>query len=89
MAIEELFDYQQSFGMLSVLRNWTGLTLRDLHTLRSHSALSGFDRIRSLARMPVDNLMRILGSWLGAHKGFGNSSLIAFCSRDKKLKRVM
>jgi rhamnosyltransferase len=89
MAIDELFDYKQAFGILSVLRSWVGLTLRDIDVIRSQPGLSRIERLQLFIRMPVDNLMRIMGSWLGTHRGFGNDTLIAFCSRDKKLKRVV
>jgi rhamnosyltransferase len=89
MAIDELFDYKQAYGILSVLKSWVGLTLRDIGVIRAQLGLSMMERLQLFIRMPVDNLMRITGSWLGTHRGFGNSTLIAFCSRDKKLKRVV
>jgi rhamnosyltransferase len=88
MALNELFHYDQSTSLLVLLRSWVGLTLRDFRSVRQNLSKEGWKLLIPALRMPVDNLMRVSGSWLGVHAGFQSPALIAFCSRDKKLKQV-
>jgi rhamnosyltransferase len=88
MALDELFHYNQPKGLLVLLRNWIGLTLRDLNSVRQYLPKEGWKLMLPAVRMPIDNLMRVSGSWLGVRAAFKSPALIAFCSRDKKLKRV-
>ena len=88
MALDDLFHYDQPKGFLVLLRSWVGLTLRDLKLIRQHLPKDGWKLILPAIRMPIDNFMRVSGGWLGARAGFECPALIAFCSRDKKLKRV-
>ncbi|MGJ7514108.1 glycosyltransferase family 2 protein [Pseudomonas baetica] len=88
MALDDLFHYDQPKGFIVLLRNWLGLTLRDLQLLRQHLPTEGWKLILPAIKMPIDNFMRVSGGWLGTRGGFDCPALIAFCSRDKKLKRV-
>ncbi|WP_287812803.1 glycosyltransferase family A protein [Pseudomonas sp.] len=87
LALTQMFGYPPSPSRV-VIRNWVGLTLRDLKTYWVQRATSGFRGIVDLIRMPIDNCMRIGGAWVGSRQGFNSEKLIAFCSRDKKLKRA-
>ena len=88
LALTNMFNYPPAPSS-AVMRNWLGLTLRDLKFymaigLRSPTLTGLVD----VLKMPVDNLMRITGAWLGSRNGFNSNTLIAVCSRDKKLKRA-
>lgn len=88
MALERLFHYDQPKGLIVLLRSWAGLTLRDLKAVSQHLPTIGWKLLLPAMRMPIDNFMRVSGSWLGAQQGFKFPALIEFCSRDKKLSRV-
>lgn len=88
MALGDLFHYDLPKGFIVLLRSWVGLTLRDLKLIGQHLPNDGWKLMLPAIRMPIDNFMRVSGSWLGVRKGFNCPALIAFCSRDKKLKRV-
>lgn len=87
-ALDELFHYEQPKNLLVLLRSWVGLTLRDLRSVRHNLSKEGLSLILPTIRAPIDNLMRVCGSWLGVRSASMSPALIAFCSRDKKLKRV-
>jgi len=88
MALDDLFHYDLPKGFIVLLRSWVGLTLRDLKLIRQQLPNDGWKLVLPAIRMPIDNFMRVSGSWLGVRTGFNCPTLIAFCSRDKKLKRV-
>ncbi|WP_213876528.1 glycosyltransferase family 2 protein [Pseudomonas sp. dw_358] len=88
MALEGLFHYGQAKGPVVLLRRWVGLTLRDVQTVRRHLFRLGWRGVADAVKMPLDNFMRVLGGWLGAREDLHTPRLVAFCSLDKKLKRV-
>lgn len=88
MALEQLFNYGNSSSLLVIPRRWLGLTLRDLKFAMAQSRGSKLRLAWDVSRMAIDNFMRVAGGWLGAHSGFGSPILVAFCSRDKNLKKA-
>lgn len=87
-ALEALFRYNDAKGVTILLRRWLGLTLRDIRTLRIARAKGEGIRMLDVLRMPIDNLMRVTGGWLGSRTDLHTPCLVALCSRDQKLKRV-
>ncbi|MGH8331868.1 MAG: glycosyltransferase family 2 protein, partial [Pseudomonas sp.] len=70
MALGDLFHYDLPKGFIVLLRSWVGLTLRDLKLIRQHLPNDGWKLILPAIRMPIDNFMRVSGSWLGVQMGF-------------------
>jgi len=63
-AFYRLFGYVLCADLKSMLRSWVALSVRDLSYVRSES-LRNFSFI-DIVRMPFDNLMRLMGHYLGA-----------------------
>jgi rhamnosyltransferase len=63
-AFYRLFGYVLCADLKSMLRSWVALNLRDISYVRSEG-LQKFSLV-DIIRMPFDNLMRLMGHYLGA-----------------------
>jgi len=82
-AFLRLFGYRNTGSWKSVVKSWLGLCRRDLK-YAVKSALVFRQPVTTL-RMPVDNLMRVLGGFLGAKGDRLNPKLQGFLSRDRRV----
>jgi rhamnosyltransferase len=78
-----LFGYRNTGSWKSVVKTWLGLCRRDLKFAVKNSVAIRFP-IATL-RMPVDNLMRVLGGFLGAKGDRLNPKIQGFLSRDRRV----
>ncbi len=83
-AFRALFGYLLCPGMGSLLKSWLSLTLRDLR----HASAENLWRLnrQAVLGMPFDNLMRVLGHYLGAKGDAIPPSLRLSLSSDKRLQ---
>jgi rhamnosyltransferase len=82
-ALKRIFSYQRGFGLSALIRGFFGITLRDLKlTLKLGLLKTDFFHV---VRMPLDNLMRILGSYLGVNGEDIPEFIRVRLSRDKRL----
>lgn len=82
-AFRSLFGYVLCSGPRSLVRSWFALNRRDMAFARS----AGLWRTQTLAvlRAPFDNLMRLVGHYLGARGDRLPEGLRRSLSRDKRL----
>lgn len=85
-ALRRLFDYQQGRGLKHAVRSWMGLTRRDLAIAKRSGLI--FSRPALLLSVPVNNAMRIAGSYLGNHGSSLPEFLRLRLSRDRRLMRI-
>ncbi|TIC78508.1 glycosyltransferase family 2 protein [Crenobacter intestini] len=85
-ALHRLFGYKQGRGLKHAVRNWMGLTRRDL-SIAKRAGLP-FSRQAMLLRVPIDNAMRIAGSYLGLHGSRLPEFLRLRLSRDWRLMKI-
>ena len=85
-ALQRLFNYQR-LGFFNALKSFLAITRRDLKLALQESSISKVDK-KTLLRMPFENFMRLLGSYLGGHGKSIPHSLRIFLSRDKKLMNL-
>jgi rhamnosyltransferase len=82
-ALKRIFLYQQGFGLGALIRRFVGITLRDFKLTLKHGLLK--TDFFHVVRMPLDNLMRILGSYLGVNGERIPEFIRVKLSRDKRL----
>ena len=85
-ALRRLFDYQHGRGLRHALRAFVGLTLRDLRFAFRSGAVKG--HWRQVLAVPLDNLMRVTGHFLGCHGTRIPLVLRKRLSRDQRLLAV-
>ncbi|MFR0692314.1 glycosyltransferase family 2 protein [Enterobacterales bacterium AE_CKDN230030158-1A_HGKHYDSX7] len=85
-ALGRLFDYQGGRGIKHAIRSLLALTRRDLKVSLQEGLLKSNPLI--VLRMPFDNLMRILGSYLGQHADKMPMALRLRLSRDRRLMKI-
>lgn len=86
-ALQRLFGYGGETGFLNALKSFLAITRRDINLALKEGFYSKVDK-KTLFRMPLDNLMRMLGAYLGAHGERLPHSVRLFLSRDKKLMNI-
>ena len=82
-ALRCLFNYQHGSGFRHALRSLIGITLRDsrfAYKTRLHRT-----HFRQVVAMPLDNLMRVTGHYLGANGSRIPPSIRFRLSRDRRL----
>ena len=85
-ALKRIFAYERGFGFCALIRNFVGITVRDIKvTLKLGLLKTDFFHV---VRMPLDNLMRILGSYLGVNGERIPELIRVKLSRDKRLMLV-
>ena len=85
-ALGRIFDYQHGTGLKHSLRAFIGLTLRDARfAIRSGAAKGHWGQVLA---MPMDNLMRVMGHFLGGHGAQIPLALRKRLSRDQRLLAV-
>lgn len=84
-ALLRLFGYNLCPGMKHLRNSWHALNRRDYHYLLSLPKLSKFIRLKMYCRAVVDNLMRLLGHYLGSKGGQIPSRARHWLSRDRRL----
>lgn len=82
-ALKTLFSYRQSFGLNDLVKSWVGLTVRDLKLVLKRKSIK--KDFRHLMRMPIDNLMRLVGMYVGSKWNNIPSFIRVGLSRDKRL----
>jgi len=86
-ALQRIFGFGGELIFLNAMKSFLAITRRDLVVAMKSRDSKKVD-IKNLIRMPLDNLMRILGSYLGAH-GKSIPHMLRLClSRDKKLMKM-
>lgn len=85
-ALSRLFGYQGGRGVKHAIRSLLALTRRDLKVSLQEGLLKSNPFI--VLRMPFDNLMRILGSYLGQHAEKMPMALRLRLSRDRRLMKI-
>lgn len=85
-ALSRLFDYKQGRGLKHAIRSWMGLTRRDLVIAKRAGLL--FSCPALLLKVPINNAMRITGSYLGIHGSSLPEFLRLRLSRDRRLMRI-
>jgi rhamnosyltransferase len=86
-ALQKIFGYGGEVRFLNAIRSFLALTRRDaVIVFKSYG--SEKVALKSLIRMPFDNLMRMLGAYLGAHGKSIPHALRFYLSRDKKLMNM-
>lgn len=86
-ALQRIFGYGGELRFMNAMKSFLAITRRDAIIAMK---LRGGKKVGlySLIRMPLDNLMRMIGAYLGAH-GESIPHAIRFClSRDKKLMKM-
>ncbi|QWD72748.1 glycosyltransferase family A protein [Polynucleobacter sp. UB-Raua-W9] len=83
-ALQRLFGYGGVSSFIGALRGFVAITRRDLLLFIKANRRSRTDWI-SLMHMPIDNLMRMLGAYLGTHGNKIPIKIRIYLSRDKKL----
>jgi len=86
-ALQRIFGYGGELSFLSALKSFLAITLRDIAIALKARNIKKIN-LMSLIRMPFDNLMRMLGAFLGAHAKSMPQSLRIYLSRDKKLMNM-
>ena len=86
-ALQRIFGYGGELRFLNAMKSFLAITRRDL-VIAMKSRDSKKVDLKSLIRMPLDNLMRMVGAYLGAHGKSIPHSLRFYLSRDKKLMNM-
>jgi rhamnosyltransferase len=82
-AFRRLFGYVLCTGPLSLMRSWAALTRRDLVYACGNGLL--MKQIMAVILAPLDNLMRLVGYYLGAHGDRLPEGLRQRLSHDRRL----
>ena len=86
-ALQRLFGYGGEISFINAMKSFLAITRRDtIIALKLQNAKKV--NIRSLINMPLDNLMRMVGAYLGAHGDSIPRKLRIYLSRDKKLMNM-
>lgn len=85
-ALRRLFNYQGGRGIKHAIRSWLALTLRDVRLTR-RLQLWKCHPVQVL-RMPLDNAMRMLGSYLGSYGDKLPLGIRLRLSRDRRLMKI-
>lgn len=85
-ALGRLFNYQGGRGFKHAIRNWLAMTLRDWR-LAQQLKLWKLQPVQVL-RMPLDNAMRVMGTYLGTHGDKIPKVLRLRLSRDRRLMKI-
>ena len=85
-ALKRIFSYQRGFVFSALIKSFVGITVRDFKvTLKFGLLKTDFVHV---VRMPLDNLMRILGTYLGFNGERIPHFIRCRLSRDKKLMKA-
>lgn len=82
-ALRRLFNYQHGRGFHHAVRNFLGTTLRDFRFAFKTGLLR--DHFFHVLSMPLDNLMRVAGHYLGANANLIPIGIRLRLSRDRRL----
>lgn len=85
-ALGRLFGYRGGRGIRHAARSLLALTKRDIKISLQEGLLRSSPI--TVLRMPIDNLMRILGTYLGQHANKIPMSLRLRLSRDRRLMKI-
>ena len=86
-ALQRIFGYGGELRLTDAMKSFLAITRRDVivaFKLRDNKKVG----LKSLIRMPLDNLMRMIGSYLGAHGNSIPHVIRFYLSRDKKLMKM-
>jgi len=86
-ALQIIFGYGGELRFLNAMKSFLAITRRDAVIALKSSRSEKF-QLKSLIRMPFDNLMRMIGAYLGAHGKSIPPEFRTFLSRDKKLMNL-
>lgn len=86
-ALQRLFGYKGERSFLGAIKGFIALTRRDA-IIAITSSRENEVQWKKIIRMPIDNLMRMMGSYLGAHGKHLPHILQLHLSRDKKLMNM-
>lgn len=86
-ALQRIFGYGGELSFMNAMKSFMAITRRDAIVALK---LSGGKKVSlySLIRMPLDNLMRMIGAYLGAHGKSIPHTIRFYLSRDKKLMNM-
>lgn len=82
-AFLQLFGYKLCPDIKSLITTFIALTIRDLKIYKKLNSLQRSPLM--LAKMPLDNLMRVLGQYIGTHGNKLNRKFREKISRDHRL----
>jgi rhamnosyltransferase len=85
-ALHRLFNYQHSRGLRHAVWSFFGSTFRDFHFAFQTGLLT--TDFRHVASMPLDNLMRVVGHFLGANGNKVPEFVRFHLSRDQRLMMI-
>jgi rhamnosyltransferase len=86
-ALQRIFGYGGESSFINAMKSFVAITRRDA-VIAVKSSRKEKVALNSLMRMPFDNLMRMLGAYLGAHGKSIPHALRIYLSRDKKLMNL-
>lgn len=85
-ALNQLFGYVGGRGLKNSIKNWIGLTRRDLGiSWRERLFIS---RPKDVLKAPLENAVRIVGSYLGRHAKYLPEFIKLQLSRDRQLMKL-
>lgn len=82
-AFKQLFGYVLCPSLLLLIKSWAALTRRDIAYTREERLY--LRNLRAVLASPVDNLMRLLGLYLGSRADRLPNSFQTYLSHDKRL----
>jgi rhamnosyltransferase len=82
-AFRRLFGYRLCVGPRALMKSWAALTARDFRFAKENNLWKTHAKL--IALMPFDNLMRLLGHYLGARGDRLPASVRLRLSRDKRM----
>ena len=85
-ALRRLFEYRRGFGLKGLILSFLGMTWRDIKVSMKKGLIK--THFKYVVRMPLDNLMRVLGSFLGAKAEYLPPYIRFKLSRDKNLMQI-
>jgi rhamnosyltransferase len=85
-AMRRLFDHKQVNSLISAVRSWVALTVRDVNIIMR--TRSRYPSLTLFFNIMLDNAMRIVGSYLGTHGKYLPTFLHNTLSRDKRFMRT-
>lgn len=85
-ALRRLFDYKGETSFKHAVRSLLALTRRDLKVALQEGLFQ--EHILQVIRMPMDNMMRILGTFLGQRAEKLPTALRLRLSRDRRLMQI-
>lgn len=86
-ALKRIFSYENEFGFPKIFKNFLGITLRDVNLIFTQHLYK--DGLKHIVKMPFDNLMRVIGAYLGSRGDRIPEYLRLKLSRDKRLMRIV